>query len=44
MRRIMVTGGSGFIGSNFVDYLIEKTDWQIINLSRHTYAMMLEWF
>ena len=39
MRRILVTGGSGFIGSNFIDYLIEKTDWQIINLSRHTYAM-----
>ncbi len=39
MKQILVTGGSGFIGSNFVDYLIEKTDWQIINLSRHTYAM-----
>jgi dTDP-glucose 4,6-dehydratase len=39
MRRILITGGSGFIGSNFVDYVIEKTDWQIINLSRHTYAM-----
>jgi len=39
MRRILVTGGSGFIGSNFIDYLIEKTDWRIINLSRHTYAM-----
>jgi dTDP-glucose 4,6-dehydratase len=39
MKRILVTGGSGFIGSNFVDYVIEKTDWHITNLSRHTYAM-----
>jgi dTDP-glucose 4,6-dehydratase len=39
MKRILVTGGSGFIGSNFVDYVIEKTDWEIVNLSRHTYAM-----
>jgi len=37
--RVLVTGGSGFIGSNFMDYLIEKTDWETINLSRHTYAM-----
>lgn len=37
--KILVTGASGFIGSNFVDYLIEKTDWKIINLSHHTYAM-----
>jgi len=39
MKKILVTGGSGFIGSNFIDYLLEKTDWQITNLSRHTYAM-----
>ena len=37
--RVLVTGGSGFIGSNFIDYLIEKRDWEIINVSRHTYAM-----
>ena len=26
MQRILVTGGAGFIGSNFVHHLVERTD------------------
>ena len=36
---VLVTGGSGFIGSNFIQYLINNTDYQlIINLDKLTYA------
>lgn len=27
--KILITGGSGFIGCNLVEYLIEKTDWNL---------------
>ena len=37
--RILVTGGAGFIGSNFIHFLLGKRpDWQIINLDKLTYA------
>ena len=41
MKRILVTGGCGFIGSNFVRYLINK-DHFICNLDKLTYAGNLE--
>ena len=38
-NNILVTGGSGFIGSNFIQYLINNTNFQlIINLDKLTYA------
>jgi dTDP-glucose 4,6-dehydratase len=36
---ILVTGGSGFIGSNFIRYILEKyPDYRVINLDKLTYA------
>lgn len=40
MTSIVVTGGSGFIGSNLVEFLLEACpEHMIINVSKHTYAM-----
>lgn len=37
-KNILVTGGSGFIGSNFIHHLIEESDANIFNLDKLTYA------
>ncbi len=39
---IIVTGGAGFIGSNFIRFLMERTDQTIINLDKLTYAGNLQ--
>jgi dTDP-glucose 4,6-dehydratase len=38
--NILVTGGAGFIGSNFIRYVLEKTDFAgvIVNYDKLTYA------
>jgi dTDP-glucose 4,6-dehydratase len=36
--RILVTGGAGFIGSNYVTYLVENTDHHVTTLDALTYA------
>ncbi|NVM94395.1 dTDP-glucose 4,6-dehydratase [Arthrobacter wenxiniae] len=38
MQRILVTGGAGFIGSNFVHYVMEHTDCAVTVLDKLTYA------
>ena len=37
--RLLVTGGMGFIGSNFIRYVLEKhKDWEVINLDKLGYG------
>ena len=38
MMRLLVTGGAGFIGSNFVHYVVNHTDYHVIVLDKLTYA------
>jgi dTDP-glucose 4,6-dehydratase len=41
--KLLVTGGAGFIGSNFIHYMLKKyPDYQIINLDLLTYAGNLD--
>lgn len=41
--KLLITGGCGFIGSNFVRYLLKKyPDYKIFNLDKLTYAGNLE--
>lgn len=42
MKNILVTGGAGFIGSNFVMHMLSTYDYCIINLDLLTYAGNLE--
>ena len=37
MNKIIVTGGSGFIGSNLVNFLVKK-NFFVINLDKLTYS------
>jgi len=40
MKNMLITGGCGFIGSNFIRYLLRESDYtgRIINLDKLTYA------
>jgi len=43
MKKILVTGGAGFIGSNFINYILNKRDDTfIVNLDKLTYAGNLQ--
>ena len=43
MTKILITGGAGFIGSNFVKYMVDKyPDYEFTNLDALTYCGNLE--
>ena len=43
MTTVLVTGGAGFIGSNFVRYILtERPEWQVRVLDKLTYAGRME--
>ncbi|GAG74002.1 unnamed protein product, partial [marine sediment metagenome] len=42
-KTLLITGGAGFIGSNFIHYIARKyPEYRIINLDKLTYAGNLE--
>ncbi|MFC1946135.1 dTDP-glucose 4,6-dehydratase [Chloroflexota bacterium] len=43
MKKLLVTGGAGFIASNFIHHVLGDCDgWHIVNLDKLTYAGNLE--
>ena len=41
-KKILITGGAGFIGSALIRYIINETDHMVINVDKLTYAGSLE--
>ena len=41
-KRVLVTGGAGFISSNFIRHLLAKTPYEVVSLDALTYAGNLE--
>ena len=37
-KKVLVTGGCGFIGSHFVYHIMKNTDWNIVIIDKLTYA------
>ena len=34
MHRMLITGGSGFIGRNLIDFILRETEYEIVSMSR----------
>ena len=44
MKRVLITGGAGFIAHHLIKYLLDNTDWDIISLDRLDYSGNLNRF
>jgi dTDP-glucose 4,6-dehydratase len=38
MKRVLITGGCGFLGAHLIEHIVENTDWEIVILDRLSYA------
>ena len=38
MKRVLITGGAGFIAHHLIYYILKKTNWEIISLDRLDYS------
>ena len=38
MKRVLISGISGFIGHHFCEHIIKNTDWDVIGIDRLSYA------
>ena len=36
MKKIVITGGAGFVGSNLIEYLLSKTKFKIISIDNYS--------
>ena len=43
-KKVLVTGGAGFIGHILIKYIIDNTDWEVISLDRLDYSGNLNRF
>ena len=34
MKKVLVTGGAGFIAHHVIEHILDKTDWEVISLDR----------
>ena len=38
MKRVLITGGAGFIAHHLIGQILENTEWEIVSLDRLDYS------
>ena len=38
MKRVLITGGAGFIAHHLIGHILKTTDWEIVTLDRLDYS------